>query len=151
MKASVFSIIFIVIFLVEKTEAQEMWGMTKYGGKYEKGVIFKMDENELADIRKKKLEQMQNEREDQIHKEQQIAQAKNQIDSALRNVLAQDAWEQWNTARFGNEENAYAAAQVILQAVQSGQLRPKISKEQIRTILGKVSDITRKEFRITRR
>jgi uncharacterized repeat protein (TIGR03803 family) len=40
LSASLFSIINIV-----DVKAQEIWGMTKYGGTYEKGVIFKMDED----------------------------------------------------------------------------------------------------------
>ena len=40
--ASLFSIL---IFDLSPISAQEIWGMTKYGGTYEKGVIFKMDED----------------------------------------------------------------------------------------------------------
>jgi len=62
-----------------------------------------MDENELAEIRKQKLEQFRQQQEAQAQREQQVAEAKGQIEGALRHVLSQDAWDQWNNARFGNE------------------------------------------------
>ncbi len=37
--------LFIFLLFNISAKAQELWGMTKYGGEYEKGVIFKMDEN----------------------------------------------------------------------------------------------------------
>ncbi len=39
------SLISIFYFVATDISAQEIWGMTKYGGTYEKGVIFRMDED----------------------------------------------------------------------------------------------------------
>lgn len=47
MKTSLLSLLSFafIFFTAERMSAQEIWGMTKYGGTYEKGVIFKMDED----------------------------------------------------------------------------------------------------------
>jgi uncharacterized repeat protein (TIGR03803 family) len=42
--SSIISLFIFFVYSVSVT-AQEIWGMTKYGGEYDKGVIFKMDEN----------------------------------------------------------------------------------------------------------
>jgi uncharacterized repeat protein (TIGR03803 family) len=39
------SLISFLSFIITDVSAQEIWGMTKYGGTYEKGVIFRMDED----------------------------------------------------------------------------------------------------------
>ncbi len=37
--------LFLLLFFNDSLSAQDIWGMTQYGGEYDKGVIFKMDEN----------------------------------------------------------------------------------------------------------
>ncbi len=109
------------------------------------------EEEELAEIRKKKLEELQRAQEEQLQREQAIAQAKVQIDRVMKQVLEPDAWDQWNNAKFGNEDIAYAGAQVILQAIKTGQIKGKVSKEQLRSILSEVNKATHREFKILRK
>lgn len=110
-----------------------------------------MDEEELERIRRKKLEELRQRQEEEQEQEEAVNQAKTYIERALRQVLEPDAWDKWNNARFANEQTAYAAAQIILKSIQSGQMSPKVDLETLRSILSKVSSMTRKDFTIKRR
>ncbi len=110
-----------------------------------------MNDKELEKIRKKKLEELKKKQESEEEQEEKVSQAKAQIERALRKVLTPKAWDKWNNVKFANEQNAYAAAQAILRAVQAGQLEIKVSEEDLRGILSKINNMTRKEFNIKRR
>jgi programmed cell death protein 5 len=110
--------------------------------------------DELEEIRKRKLAEMQSQaQEQQAAREQQEAAARQQLaqlEHALRQALTPDAWEQWSMAKVGNAENAYLAGATILRYIQAGQLHPKVNKEQVRAILSEVGKQTRREFNIKR-
>lgn len=111
-----------------------------------------MKEEELEKARKKKLEELKKKKkEEQEEKEKQVKQAKAQIKNAIRKVLSQKAWEKWNNVRVANEDNALAAAQVILQSVKAGKLQPNVSEEKLKQILKRVNSMTSQDFNIRRR
>lgn len=118
------------------------------------------DDAELEAIQKRKLEQLKQSQEAQAQREQQELQAKSQIETMLRPLLTADAWEQWNNAKMAdlaakkqgiNRENAYAAAVAVIQGAKSGQIKGKVTKEQIREILSTIGKQTRREWKIRRK
>lgn len=108
------------------------------------------NDSELEELRKRKLEQLYQAQEVQLQRQQQEEQAKAQIEALLRPLLTQDAWEQWNTAKIASQQNAYTAAYSLIQAAQAGQIKGKISKEQIKSLLNAVYKKTHRETKIKR-
>lgn len=110
-----------------------------------------IDDAEIEEIRKRKLAELQQAQEAEVQRQQQESQVKSQIEGALRPLLTPDAWDQWCTARIGNENNAYVTALTVIQTSRAGKLHRKLNKEQIRAILSEVGKHTRKEWKITRK
>lgn len=108
------------------------------------------EEAELEELRRKKLEQMQQAQEAQAQRQQAEMQARAQIEGALRPLLTQDAWDQWNSAKFSNEKVAYTAAMTIVKAGQTGQLPGKLNVEQLKAVLSAVNQQTRVDWNIKR-
>jgi len=71
-----------------------------------------------------------------------------QLETAVKQLLTPDAWEQWNNAKMTNAENAYMAAATIVKYAHMGKVQGKLNKEQVREILRAVGRQTKKEFNI---
>ncbi|MFH1424638.1 MAG: DNA-binding protein [archaeon] len=108
------------------------------------------DDAELEAIRQRKMAELQQEQEQEAQMHQAETNAKKQVQQVLRQILTQEAWAQWSTARMANENNAYAAAITLVKAVESGQIKGKITLEQLKIVLGAVSSQTHREFKIRR-
>ncbi|HIK02102.1 TPA: hypothetical protein H1008_03220, partial [archaeon] len=80
----------------------------------------------------------------------QEAQAKNQVESALKLILTSEAWDRWNNAKMANQNIAYSAAMALLQKT-GGKVSQKISEEELKQILSQVASSQRREFNITRK
>jgi programmed cell death protein 5 len=102
------------------------------------------EDSELEELKRKKMEQLQQAR---AQKAQQDA----QIEAALRPLLTQEAWDQWQSAKFAKPDNAQIAAANIIRGVQMGQISGKVTREQMRELLSAVGQHTRRDFNIMRR
>ena len=109
-----------------------------------------MDDSELETIRRQKLTEMQAASEQEEVRAYQEAQAKNQVESVLKLILTQKAWDRWNNAKMANQNVAYSAAMSILQQT-GGKVSQKISEEELKKILSQVASSHRREFNITRK
>ncbi|HIJ99740.1 TPA: hypothetical protein H1011_02865 [archaeon] len=109
-----------------------------------------MDDSELEKIRRQKLTEMQAASEQEEVRAYQEAQAKNQVESVLKLILTQKAWDRWNNAKMANQNVAYSAAMSILQQTR-GKVTQKISEEELKKILSQVASSQRREFNITRK
>ena len=111
-----------------------------------------MDEAELESIRQKKLAELQQQQQIQEQQAQQEATAKHQIESALRQILEPDAWEQWNNLKYRDAISrttfAHQVGVMLIQAAQSGQLQGKISKDQLKRFLSVVQQKTQRDINI---
>ena len=109
-----------------------------------------VSDDELDALRRRRMAEMQERQQVEAQKQHQEDQAKAQLESALKQILTVEAWDQWNNAKFSNEQNAYSAAVALLKASQSGQLKGKVTKEELKGVLSKISNLTTREFKIKR-
>lgn len=97
-----------------------------------------MRDDELADIRRQRMTQLQQQQiaeQEHAHR-QQAMQA--QIQSVLMQAMEPDARERLNTIRLTKPEFAAAVEQQIVALAQSGRLRQKISDAQLKQLLSQI-------------
>ena len=111
-----------------------------------------MDEQELDALRQKKLAELQQQQQEAEQQAQQEASAKQQIETVLKQILTQDAWEQWNNLKYRDSISgtsyAHQVAITLIQATQGGQIQGPINKEQLKRFLAVVQQKTRREINI---
>lgn len=112
-----------------------------------------MVDDELAELRRRKMEQMQRQAmnqqamEDEAARQQQIDA---QIRAALMEILEPEARERLNTIKLTRPEFAKAVEQQLVMLAQSGRVRQRITDEQLKALLAQLVP-SKKEFRITRK
>jgi len=112
-----------------------------------------MVDDELAELRRRKMEQMQRQAMDQQAMEEE-AERQRQIDSqiriALMEILEPEARERLNTIKLTRPEFAKAVEQQLVMLAQSGRVRQRITDDQLKALLTQLTP-SKKEFRITRK
>jgi len=112
-----------------------------------------MVDDELAELRRRKMEQMQRQALDQQAMEEEAArqqQIDSQIRAALMEILEPEARERLNTIKLTRPEFAKAVEQQLVMLAQSGRVRQRITDEQLKALLAQLTP-SKKEFRITRK
>ncbi len=113
-----------------------------------------MVDDELADLRRKKLEQLQRQQmESQMYaaqQEQAQAELEARKSAVMRSIMTPEARERLNTLRITKPEFvAQIEAQLIMLA-QSGRLKGAITDEQLKAIL-KQAQPKKRDITIARR
>ena len=112
-----------------------------------------MVDDELAELRRRRLEQMQRQAMEQQAREEELARQQ-QVDSQIRTVLMEilepEARERLNTIKLTRPDFARGVEQQLVMLAQSGRIRQRISDEQLKTILVQLTP-SKKDFRITRK
>lgn len=98
--------------------------------------------NELEDLQKGKAAQYQ----EQIQFQQQLA----ELEMFAKNNLDIAAFERYNNMKIAHQELAVQALVMIAQLAQSGKITQKITDNQFREILMRLSPAKR-DFKITRK
>ncbi|MDT8358635.1 MAG: DNA-binding protein [Methanomicrobiaceae archaeon] len=113
-----------------------------------------MSDDELSELRMKKLEQLRKQQMDQqtameeeIERQQRL---ESQIQLILKQVLEPEARERLNTIRLTKPEFARAVEQQLVMLAQSGRLRQRINDEQLKALLAQIVP-EKKEFNIRRK
>jgi len=116
-----------------------------------KGVL--MGDDELAEIRRRRMEQLQREAQGRQGQEEEYArqqQMEAQIQMILKQILEPQARERLNTIKLTRPEFAQAVEQQLVMLAQSGRIREKISDDQLKQILRQLTPAKR-DFSISRR
>jgi programmed cell death protein 5 len=95
--------------------------------------------DELEALRKKKLQALQQQAEDQQDfQDEQRAEYEEQKKNAMRAILTDDARERLGRIRVARPELAENLEQQLIMLAQSGRLKSKINDQQLREILAKL-------------
>jgi programmed cell death protein 5 len=112
-----------------------------------------MVDDELAELRRRKMEQMQRQALDQQTMEEEASRQQQidaQIRAALMEILEPEARERLNTIKLTRPDFAKAVEQQLVMLAQSGRIRQRITDEQLKALLAQLTP-SKKEFRITRK
>ena len=112
-----------------------------------------MVDDELAELRRRKMEQMQRQAMDQQAMEDEVErqrQIESQIRVVLMEILEPEARERLNTIKLTRPEFAKAVEQQLVMLAQSGRVRQRITDDQLKALLTQLTP-SKKEFRITRK
>jgi programmed cell death protein 5 len=112
-----------------------------------------MGDDELAEIRRKRMAQMQQQAVDQQMMQEEMdrqKQADAQLHMALLQILEPEARERLNAIRLTRPDFARSVEQQLVLLAQSGRLKKKIDDAQLKALLQQIQP-ARKEFNIRRK
>ncbi len=106
--------------------------------------------DDLDDLRKKKMLELQQRLLEDRSKQEQTAQIEGQIRSAILQILTPEARARLANIKMAKPEYATQIELMLIQIAQSGQLKNKITDEQLKGILQKIAEGSKKDFKIRR-
>ena len=109
-----------------------------------------MGDDELSELRKRRMAQMQQQAGDQQEELERQQKQKSQIQMLLMQVLEPDARERLNTIKLTKAEFAASVEQQLVSLAQSGRLKNKITDAQLKELLRQLAP-ARRDYSITRR
>jgi programmed cell death protein 5 len=112
-----------------------------------------MGDDELAEIRRKRMSQMQQQAVDQQMMQEDMdrqKQADAQLHMVLLQILEPEARERLNAIRLTRPDFARSVEQQLVLLAQSGRLKKKIDDAQLKALLQQIQP-ARKEFNIRRK
>jgi programmed cell death protein 5 len=112
-----------------------------------------MGDDELAEIRRRRMTQMQQQAVDQQMMQEDMErqkQAESQVHMILMQILEPAARERLNAIRLTRPDFARAVEQQLVLLAQSGRLKQKITDEQLKALLQQLQP-AKKEFNIRRK
>lgn len=101
------------------------------------------DDPELAEIRKRKQEELQKQFEQQEQQKEMKAQIDTQRQRILINILTEEARERLNNIKMANSEFATSLENQLIQLSQTGRIRAKITDDQLKVMLRQLKGQTK--------
>ncbi|MEN6443716.1 MAG: DNA-binding protein [Methanoregula sp.] len=112
-----------------------------------------MGDDELSEIRQRRMAQLQQQAQNQQSMQAELEQqerVKSQIQMVLMQALEPNARERLNTIKLTKPEFAGAVEQQLVQLAQSGRLKQKITDAQLKELLRQIAPAKR-DYSITRK
>jgi programmed cell death protein 5 len=112
-----------------------------------------MGDDELSELRKRRMAQLQQQAGDQQAMQAELERQernKSQMQMVLMSILEPDARERLNTIKLTKPEFAGSVEQQLVQLAQSGRLKNKITDSQLKELLRQLAPAKR-DYSITRR
>ena len=109
-----------------------------------------MGDDELSELRKRRMAQMQQQAGDQQEELERQQKQKSQVQMLLMQVLEPDARERLNTIKLTKPEFAASVEQQLVALAQSGRVKNKITDAQLKELLRQIAP-ARRDYTITRR
>lgn len=97
-----------------------------------------MGDDELAELRRRRMKQLQREQIDDQAMEEELERQKrleSQIQIILKQVLEPEARERLNTIKLTRPEFAKAIEQQLVLLAQSGRIQKRLTDEQLKALL----------------
>jgi len=105
--------------------------------------------NELDEIRKRKLEEIQRTQQQQIGEELQLQQQIQQLEIMVKQIMTKDALERYGNIKTADSDKAVQVLAVLGQLIQAGKIN-RIDDAVLKEILMKLIP-QKKEFKIRRK
>lgn len=112
-----------------------------------------MGDDELAELRRRRMAQMQQQAIDQQMMQEEVErqkQADSQMQLILMQILEPDARERLNTIKLTRPDFARSVEQQLVLLAKSGRLKDKITDAQLKALLQQIQPAKR-EFNIRRK
>lgn len=112
-----------------------------------------MGDDELAELRRKRMAQIQQQSFDQQSMQDEMERQKQidaQVHAVLLQILEPEARERLNTIKLTRPDFARAVEQQLVMLAQSGRLKQKINDAQMKSLLQQLQP-AKKDFKITRK
>ncbi len=106
--------------------------------------------DELEEIKKKKLESLQRQQQEQVNEEAQLQQQIQQLDSVVKQFLTKEALIRYGNIKTAHPQKFMQLLTVLGQLVQSGKINNQINDEQLKELLVHIEP-QKKEFTIKRK
>src|SRR5665647_2113565 len=97
-----------------------------------------MADDELAEIRRRRAAELQNQAMDQQAAEEDRERARTAVQMALMEILEPEARERLNTIRLTRPEFAASVEQQLIMLARQGRIRQKITDEQLKGLLAQL-------------
>lgn len=106
--------------------------------------------DELDALKRKRMIELQQRLMEENSQQEQMAQYEDQIRGAIQQILTPEARARLATIKMAKPEYATQIELMLIQIAQGGQLQNKITDEQLKGILKKIAEGSKKEFNIRR-
>ncbi|MBW2989751.1 hypothetical protein KY358_05545 [Candidatus Woesearchaeota archaeon] len=103
--------------------------------------------DELEEIRRRKLAEIQNRKHDELREEQRVQEQINELEIMVRRFLSKEALQRYGNIKAAHPEKAVQLLVVLGNAIQKGKVREEISDEGLKALLRDMQP-RKKEFKI---
>jgi len=109
--------------------------------------------DELDEIKRRRLMELQKQQEEtlqnQAEEQQQLQSQLEQLESVVKQFLTKEALQRYGNLKTAHQDKAVQLLVILGQAIQQGQVKQKITDEQLKNIL-KQLQTEKKDFKIKR-